>query len=68
MDLVYICKPGDNEELRYSIRSAVKNLKFDNLYLVGGKPDWYDGKFIAVEPIPNKFKNLLVFKYNLDII
>ena len=57
MDLVYICKPGDNEELRYSIRSAVKNLKFDNLYLVGGKPDWYDGKFIAVEAIPNKFKN-----------
>ena len=54
MDLVYICGPGDNEELRYSIRSAVKNLKFDNLWVVGGKPSWYVGNHLEV--IQNKAK------------
>jgi hypothetical protein len=49
MDIVYICREGDNEELRYSIRSAVKNLPHDNLWVVGGKPDWYTGKHIPVE-------------------
>lgn len=46
MDIVYICREGDNEELRYSIRSAVKNLPHDNLWVVGGKPDWYKGAHI----------------------
>jgi hypothetical protein len=54
MDLVYICGPGNNEELRYSIRSAVKNLKFDNLWVVGGKPEWYVGNHLEV--IQNKAK------------
>lgn len=48
MDIVYICRDGDNEELRYSIRSAVKNLPHDNLWVVGGKPDWYSGPYIEV--------------------
>jgi hypothetical protein len=46
VDIVYICREGDNEELRYSIRSAVKNLPHDNLWVVGGKPDWYKGPYI----------------------
>lgn len=57
MDIVYICRNGDNEELRYSIRSAVKNLKHDNLWVVGGKPDWYTGKYIHVPQDGQKFDN-----------
>ena len=57
MDLVYICRNGDNEELRYSIRSAVTNLKHDNLWVVGGKPDWYCGNYIEVPQLLTKFEN-----------
>jgi hypothetical protein len=57
MDLVYICGPGHNEELRYSIRSAVKNLKFDNLWVVGGKPDWYVGNHLEVIQNKSKYAN-----------
>lgn len=57
MDLVYICGPGDNEELRYSIRSAVKNLKFDNLWVVGGRPNWYLGNYIEVAQNKSKYAN-----------
>ena len=57
MDLVYICGPGDNEELRYSIRSAVKNLKFDNLWVVGGKPKWYVGNYLEVIQNKSKYTN-----------
>jgi hypothetical protein len=57
LDLVYICGPGDNEELRYSIRSAVKNLKFDNLWVVGGRPNWYLGNYIEVAQNKSKYAN-----------
>ena len=57
MDLVYICKSGDNEELRYSIRSAVKNLNFDNLWVVGGKPNWYIGNHLEVIQNKSKYTN-----------
>lgn len=50
MDLVYICRAGENEELRYSIRSAEKNLKFDNLWIVGSAPGWYTGNLIQTDP------------------
>jgi hypothetical protein len=49
MDIVYVCRDGENEELRYSIRSAVANIPHDNLWVVGGKPDWYGGKFLESE-------------------
>lgn len=40
MDLVYVYKKvfGSNYELRFSLRSAEKNLKFDNVFIVGSKP------------------------------
>lgn len=57
MDLVYICKEGPNEELRYSIRSAVKNLTFDNLWVVGGKPNWYIGNYLEVAQNKSKYLN-----------
>jgi hypothetical protein len=57
MDLVYICRNGKNEELRYSIRSAVKNLPHDKIWVVGGKPDWYIGNYIEVDQSKSKYTN-----------
>jgi hypothetical protein len=57
LDLVYICRSGPNEELRYSIRSAVKNLSFDNLWVVGGKPEWYTGNYIELPQDKSKYTN-----------
>ena len=57
MDLVYICRDGENEELRYSIRSAVKNLPHDKIWVVGGKPDWYTGNYIKVDQGRAKYTN-----------
>ena len=57
MDLVYICRNGQNEELKYSIRSAVKNLPHDKIWVVGGKPDWYTGNYIQVNQTKNKYAN-----------
>ena len=64
MDVVWICRTGDNEELRYSIRSVAKNMPHSNIVVVGGKPDWYKGKFIEVNTLTangrasrNKYEN-----------
>ena len=48
MDVVWVCRTGPNEELRYSIRSVAKNMPHENIVVVGGKPDWYTGKFVEV--------------------
>lgn len=58
MDYVYICRAGDNEELRYSIRSVVKNCSYDSIWVIGGIPDWYRGNYVEVEDIGNKFENI----------
>lgn len=57
-DLVYICRDGENEELRYSIRSAVTNLPHDKIWVVGGKPDWYAGPYIEVPQTLTKYQNV----------
>lgn len=59
MDYVYVCRNGKNEELRYSIRSLEKHLPDVNVWVVGGKPDWYTGKFIPVDiSSSDKFVNV----------
>jgi hypothetical protein len=58
MDYVYICRAGENEKLRYSIRSVIQNGKPDNIWLIGSKPDWYTGNFIEVTDIGNKYQNI----------
>lgn len=58
MDYVYICRAGDNEELRYSIRSVVANTSYDKIWIIGGKPDWYVGNYVDVSDIGNKFENI----------
>ena len=57
MDIVYICREGDNEELRYSIRSVMQNLPHRNIWVVGGKPNWYNGNHIAVRQNGRKYDN-----------
>lgn len=65
MDFVYICKEGINEELKYSIRSVVESFPDSNIWVVGGKPDWYVGNYIKVEQRESKYKNAVE---NLKII
>lgn len=43
MDLVYLCREGDNEELCYSLRSVAANLPHDAVWVFGGAPDWIAG-------------------------
>lgn len=57
MDYVYICRDGDNEELRYSIRSVLANATPGNIWVVGGKPKWYSGNFINVPQDKEKYQN-----------
>ncbi len=59
MHFVYICKDGENEELRYSIRSVLKNTKDAVIWVVGGKPNWYIGNYIKVIQDQNKYQNAL---------
>jgi hypothetical protein len=59
MDYVYICRKGDNEELRYSIRSVVAHAPYKDIWLVGYKPDWYQGNFISLPDESSKFNNIV---------
>jgi hypothetical protein len=57
MNYVYICREGNNEELRYSIRSVEANLPKGNVWVVGGKPKWYTGLHIPVKSGLGKQRN-----------
>lgn len=59
MDFVYICKDGDNEELRYSIRSVMASFSDAKVWVVGGKPSWYNGNFIFVQQRSAKYINAI---------
>jgi hypothetical protein len=59
MDYVYICRKGENEELKYSIRSVVKNTNYSNIWVVGHKPSWYVGNFVEVLDVKTKFSNII---------
>ena len=54
MQYVYVCRPGENEELRYSIRSVEANLPSGEIWVVGGKPSWYSGNYIPVDQVAGK--------------
>lgn len=58
MNFVYLCRDGDNEELRYSIRSLYRNIKNPIIWVVGGKPDWYIGNYIKVNQNKTKHVNV----------
>lgn len=58
MDYVYICRSGDNDELRYSLRSIEENMPEGRVWVVGHRPIWYIGDFIPVDDIGGKFDNI----------
>jgi hypothetical protein len=39
VDVVYLCRAGENEELRYSLRSLA-NLPHERVWIFGGAPQW----------------------------
>jgi hypothetical protein len=57
MDVVYICRSGPNEELRYSVRSVEANMPHREIWVVGQKPEWYKGNFIPVKDRNAKYEN-----------
>jgi hypothetical protein len=59
IDFVYICRTGDNEELKYSIRSVLKSFPDSRIWVVGGKPNWYKGHYIQVDQNHDKYTNAL---------
>lgn len=40
MDLVYVCRPGRNEELRYSLRSFDQHVPHGKVWIIGDAPSW----------------------------
>ena len=51
LDVVYFCRPGSNEELRYSLRSVEKNLAHRLVWIYGGKPNSIEpDRFVQREP------------------
>lgn len=58
MDFVYICRNGENEELRYSIRSVLHFYPEASIHIFGGKPRWYAGNYTEVKDYGNKFNNI----------
>ena len=65
MNFVYICRPGENEELRYSIRSVISSFPDAKIWVVGGKPSWYKGDYIQVRQNTTKYNNA---RSNLEAI
>jgi len=57
MHFVYICRNGKNEELRYSIRSVVKNVPDAEISVVGGCPEWFKGHYIPVPQDKSRYQN-----------
>lgn len=65
MNFIYICRGGENNELRYSIRSVVNSFPSSNVWVVGGIPNWYRGNNISIEQNAGKWKNAVA---NLEAI
>lgn len=55
---VYICRSGPNQELRYSLRSVDAFYPDADVWIVGGKPEWYIGNYIEVEQQDDPFENV----------
>lgn len=65
MDAAFFVRPGENEELRYALRSAYVNAGVRNVWIIGDAPDWYAGPLIKGNEYPDKWRN--VFR-NVQII
>jgi hypothetical protein len=49
MDVVYVCRNGENQELRYSLRSLV-NAPHDRVWVFGGHPAWISNVTVVTTP------------------
>lgn len=58
MNFIYICRNGENEELRYSIRSVLHFYPDARIHIFGGKPRWYSGEYTEVKDSGTKFDNI----------
>jgi hypothetical protein len=57
MQFVYICRSGENEELRYSLRSVRKFFPKSEIVIVGDAPGWYIGNRVQVSQSKDKYGN-----------
>lgn len=59
MDLVYIVRPGENnDELRYSLRTVDQHLEHDRVVIVGHTPTWLTGvESIETQQVGTKHAN-----------
>lgn len=55
-DVVYLCRAGDNEEIRYSLRSLA-NLPHGRVWLFGDAPLWYRGRLVQTDQSGSKYEN-----------
>lgn len=53
-----MCRGGENEELRYSIRSVVKHYPDSRIFLFGDAPKWFIGNVVVLEDLAKKFENI----------
>ena len=60
MNFIYICRIGENEELRYSVRSVLNSFPEAVIWVIGGKPDWYVGNYIYVDQNNSAFFKTLL--------
>ena len=59
MDAAYFVRAGENEELRYSLRSLTNVIPApDNVWIVGDPPDWYTGPHIPGNRYDTKQRNV----------
>jgi hypothetical protein len=56
VDVVYLCREGENEELRYSLRS-LRNLPHERVWVFGGAPEWICGaELVPVDQHDTKYR------------
>ena len=56
-DIVYVLRDGENEELRYSLRTLV-NLPHNRVFFYGGKPNWLKtNNYVPVKQTGSKWQN-----------
>ena len=61
---LYIDDPAEEDELRWSIRSVLKNYRGNaRVWIVGDRPDWYDGNYIPVERLEER-RNGKVYRHS----
>ena len=52
MDAVYVCRSGQNFELRFSLRSLAANVPVDAVHIVGGWPPWVNQAYVRTHLRP----------------